>query len=128
MSIQARTLLRCCPRQVSMPHNLRFREQLVKPLQDITDSFRLLRRTSIAWFTMFIQTTLIADADRTAVVRSRMSTHFEQEAMLRHGPIPHKKLARALMPRQPYSVAVQSDRRSGYIPCPFGKGEGLGVS
>ena len=77
MSIQARTLLRCSPRQVSMPHNLRFREQLVKPLQDITDSFRLLRRTSIAWFTMFIQTTLIADADRIAVVRSRMSTHFE---------------------------------------------------
>ena len=99
MSIQARTLLRCSPRQVSMPHNLRFREQLVKPLQDITDSFRLLRRTSIAWFTMFIQTTLIADADRTAVVRSRMRPHFEQEAMLRHCPIPHKKLARALMPR-----------------------------
>ena len=108
MSIQARTLLRCSPRQVSMPHNLRFREQLVKPLQDITDSFRLLRRTSIAWFTMFIQTTLIADADRTAVVRSRMRPHFEQEAMLRHCPIPHKKLARALMPRQPYSVAVTS--------------------
>ena len=127
MSIQARTLLRCSPRQVSMPHNLRFREQLVKPLQDITDSFRLLRRTSIAWFTMFIQTTLIADADRTAVVRSRMRPHFEQEAMLRHCPIPHKKLARALMPRQPYSAAVKSDRRSGYIPCPFGKGEGLGV-
>ena len=87
MSIQARTLLRCSPRQVSMPHNLRFREQLVKPLQDITDSFRLLRRTSIAWFTMFIQTTLIADADRTTVVRSRMRPHFEQEAMLRHCPI-----------------------------------------
>ena len=101
ISIQARTLLRCCARQVTMPHNLRFREQFMKPRQDINDSFRLLRRTSIAWFTMFIQTTLIADADRTAVVRSRKSTHFEQEAMLRHCPIPHKKLARALMPRQP---------------------------
>ena len=44
------------------------------------------------------------------------------------GFIPAKTtLARALMPRQPYSVAVKSDRRSGYIPCPFGKGEGLGV-
>ena len=32
------------------------------------------------------------------------------------------------MPRQPYSVAVKSDWRSGYIPCPFGKGKGLGVS
>ena len=126
MSIQARTLLRCSPRQVSMPHNLRFREQLVKPLQDITDSFRLLRRTSIAWFTMFIQTTLIADADRTAVVRSRMRPHFEQEAMLRHCPIPHKKLARALMPRQPYSVAVKSDGEERLHPLSFWKGRGLG--
>ena len=126
MSIQARTLLRCSPRQVSMPHNLRFREQLVKPLQDITDSFRLLRRTSIAWFTMFIQTTLIADADRTTVVRSRMRPHFEQEAMLRHCPIPHKKLARALMPRQPYSVAVKSDEEERLHPLPFWKGRGLG--
>ena len=31
------------------------------------------------------------------------------------------------MPRQPYSVAVQSDRRSGYIPCPL-RGKGLGES
>ena len=31
------------------------------------------------------------------------------------GPIPHNHLARALMPRQPYSEAVKSDRRSGYI-------------
>nr|WP_303257218.1 hypothetical protein [uncultured Prevotella sp.] len=38
-----------------------------------------------------------------------------------------RNLAKALMPRQPYSAAVKSDRRSGYIPCPFGKGEGLGV-
>ena len=62
ISIQTRTLLRCSARQVTMPHNLRFREQFMKPRQDINDSFSLLRRTSIAWFTMFIQTTLIADA------------------------------------------------------------------
>ena len=31
------------------------------------------------------------------------------------------------MPRQPYSVAVKSDRRSGYIPCPL-RGQGLGES
>ena len=31
------------------------------------------------------------------------------------------------MPRQPYSVAVKSDRRSGYIPCPL-RGKGLGKS
>ena len=30
------------------------------------------------------------------------------------------------MPRQPYSVAVKSDRRSGYIPNPYGRDLGLG--
>ena len=31
------------------------------------------------------------------------------------------------MPRQPWSAAVKSDRRSGYIPCPL-RGKGLGKS
>ena len=36
------------------------------------------------------------------------------------GFIPAKTpLARPLMVRQPYCAAVQSDRRSGYIPCPL---------
>ena len=44
------------------------------------------------------------------------------------GFIPAKTpLARALMPRQPYSTAVKSDGRSGYIPCPL-RGKGLGKS
>ena len=30
------------------------------------------------------------------------------------------------MPRQPYSAAVKSDRRSGYIPNPYGRDLGLG--
>ena len=48
-------------------------------------------------------------------------------ALHQGGPIPHNHLARALMPRQPYSAAVKSDRRSGYIPCPL-RGKGLGKS
>ena len=87
ISIQARTFLRRSPRQVPMPHNLRFWKKLMKASQYINDSFRLLRRASIAWLTMLIQATLIADADRTTVIWSRMCPHFEQEAMLRHGPI-----------------------------------------
>ena len=101
MRIEARTFLRRSTRQIPMPHNLRFWKKLMKASQYINDSFSLFRCASIAWFTMFIQSTFIADADRTAVVRSRMRPHFEQEAMLRHCPIPHKNLARALMPRQP---------------------------
>ena len=41
------------------------------------------------------------------------------------GPIPHN-LARPLMPRQPYSVAVQSDGEERLHPLPFWKGRGLG--
>ena len=40
------------------------------------------------------------------------------------GPIP-QNLARALMPRQPYSVAVLSPE-GGYIPNPNGRDLGLG--
>ena len=87
MRIEARTFLRRSTRQIPMPHNLRFWKKLMKASQYINDSFSLFRCASIAWFTMLIQSTFIADADRTAVVRSRMSTHFEQEAMLRHCPI-----------------------------------------
>ena len=87
MSIQTRTLLRCSSRQVTMSYNLRFREQLMKTSQYINDSFCLLRCASVAWLAMLIQSTLIADTNRTTVVRSCMSTHFKQEAMLRHRTI-----------------------------------------
>jgi len=43
------------------------------------------------------------------------------------GFIPAKTpLARALMPRQPYSVAVKSDGEERLHPLPFWKGRGLG--
>ena len=87
MSIQTRTFLRRSARQVTMPRNLCFREQLMKTSQHINDSFGLLRRASVAWLAMLIKSSLVTDADRTTVVRSRMSTHFEQEAMLRHRTI-----------------------------------------
>ena len=35
-------------------------------------------------------------------------------------------MARALMPRQPYSVAVPSTEYGGYIPNPYGRDLGLG--
>jgi hypothetical protein len=41
------------------------------------------------------------------------------------GPIP-QNMARALMPRQPYSVAVPSDEEERLHPLPFWKGRGLG--
>ena len=59
-------------------------------------------------------------------MRSHPANRFSKSSPC--GFIPAKTpLARALMPRQPYSEAVKSDRRSGYIPRPFVKGEGLGV-
>jgi len=67
-----------------MSHNLRLREDTMKPEQHIVDSFSLLRGQGVAWLALLIQSTLVADANRTAIVRSRMGTHFEQEPMLRH--------------------------------------------
>ena len=58
-------------------------------------------------------------------VPSRITNCFSKSSPC--GFIPAKTiLARALMPRQPYSVAVKSDRRSGYIPNPYGRDLGLG--
>ena len=45
--------------------------------------------------------------------------------LLPGGPNPHN-MARALMPRQPYSVAVPSDEEERLHPLPFWKGRGLG--
>lgn len=87
MSIQARTFLRRGAGQITMPHDFRLRKQPVKTRQYINDSFRLLRRSSITRLRMLIQSTLVADTDRTTVERSRMRPHFEQEAMLRHATI-----------------------------------------
>ena len=63
MSIQTRTSLRRSARQVTMPHNLRFREQLMKTSQHIHDSFCLLRRASVAWLALLIQSTFVTDGD-----------------------------------------------------------------
>ena len=58
-------------------------------------------------------------------MRSHPANRFSKSSPC--GFIPAKTiLARALMPRQPYSAAVQSDRRSGYIPNPYGRDLGLG--
>ena len=72
MSIQTRTFLRSSARQVTMPHNLRFRKQLMKTSQHINDSFCLLRCACVAWLVMFVQSTLVVDTDRTTVVLSRI--------------------------------------------------------
>lgn len=87
MGIQTRTSLRCSARQVVMPHYLRFRKQLMQLIQQFDNTFSLCLGASIAWLAMLIQTTLVADAYRTAVVRSAMCPHLQQFAMLRNGTI-----------------------------------------
>lgn len=84
MGIEARTSLRCGARQVAMPHNLRFREELVQVDEQIRDSLLLGICHGITWLASLIQPALVAYADRAAVVRPGMSTHLQQETMLRH--------------------------------------------
>ena len=86
-SIQTRTLFGSCPRQIPMPHNLRFRKENLQIPKKINESRFLLSGYGIARLALLIQSTLIADADRASIIRSGMSTHLQQHSMLRHLPI-----------------------------------------
>jgi len=82
-SIQTRTLLRRSARQVTMPHNLRLREELVKVDKQVLDSLVLLRSQGIARLALLIQPSLVADADRATVIGTGVGTDLQQHSMLR---------------------------------------------
>ena len=86
-SIQTRTLFGSSPRQIPMPHNLRFRKESLQILEKIHESLFLFSRHGVARLALLIKPTLIADADRASIIRSGMSTHLQQLAMLRHRTI-----------------------------------------
>ena len=86
-SIQARTLFGSCPRQIPMPHDLRFRKENLQIPEKIHESLFLLNRHGVARVAFFIQASLIADADRASIIRSGMSTNLQQHPMLRHRSI-----------------------------------------
>ena len=87
MGIEARTSLRRSARQVTVSHNLRLRKKSMQASQHIIDTSRLLRRKRVARFALLVQSTLVADADGASIIRSRVSTHLQQEAMLRQRAI-----------------------------------------
>lgn len=81
--LQARTILGSRTRQIPMTHNLGFRE---KPLQDsnqFTDSGILLRSQRVGRSAFLVQTALVADTYRAAVVGAGMGTNLQQETVLR---------------------------------------------
>ena len=86
-SIKARTLFGSSPRQIPMPYNLRFRKENLQISEKIHESRFLLSGHGVAWLAMLIQTTFIADADRTSIIRSGMRPNLQQHPMLRHRPI-----------------------------------------
>lgn len=66
-----------------MTHNLGFRK---KPLQDskqFTDSGILLRSQRVGRSAFLVQTALVADTYRAAVVGAGMGTNLQQETVLR---------------------------------------------
>ena len=87
MSIQARTFLRRSTRQITMPYNLRFWEKLMEIDEQIRDSLLLLLGERIGRFAMLIQSTLIADANATSIIRYAMRPYFQQHSVLRLLPI-----------------------------------------
>ena len=86
-SIQTRTLFGSSPRQVPMPHNLRFRKENLQIPEKIHESLFLLNRHGVARLALLIEPSLIADADRASIIRSGMSPHLQQLTMLRHRSI-----------------------------------------
>ena len=76
-SIQARTLFGSSPRQIPMPHDLRFRKENLQISEKIHESRFLLSGHGVAWLAMLIQTTFIADADRTSIIRSGMRPYLQ---------------------------------------------------
>ena len=82
MSIQTRTFLRRSVWQVTMSHNLRFWEQLVKIGKQIRDTLLLRISHRIAWLAMLIQATLIADTDGAPIIRNTMRTDLQHFPML----------------------------------------------
>ena len=66
---------------------------------------------------------MIAELALSKAVSSLITIDFSKTSPC--GPIPHNHLARALMPRQPYSAAVQSDGEERLHPLPSEKGRGL---
>ena len=86
-NIQTRTLFWSSSRQIPMPHNLRFRKEDLQIPEKINESRFLFSRHGITRLAMLIKTSLIADADRTSIIRYAMRTHFQQHSVLRHLPI-----------------------------------------
>ena len=87
MSIEAWTLLRRSTRQITMPHNLRLWKKLMEIDEQISDSLLLFFGERIGRLAIFIQSTLIADANATSIIRNAMRPYFQQHSVLRLLPI-----------------------------------------
>lgn len=87
MRVEAGTVLGSRTRQITMTNNLGIGEHLMKDGQQVSQPFSLGRRTGVARQSVLVQSTLIADADGTVVVRHGVSPHFQQHAVLRHRTI-----------------------------------------
>ena len=82
--IQTRTLFGSSPRQIPMPHNLRFRKENLQIPEKVNESRFLLSCHGVARLALLIEPSLIADADRASIIRSGMSTNLQQHPVLRH--------------------------------------------
>ena len=85
--IQTWTLFGSSPRQIPMPHNLRFRKENLQIPEKVNESRFLLSGHGVARLALLIEPSLIADADRASIIRSGMSPHLQQLTVLRHRSI-----------------------------------------
>ena len=81
--IETGTFLGRGARQVPVAHHLGLGEELAQTGDEVPHAGLLGRCERVARIAILVQTALVADADGAAVVRTGMSTHLEQFAMLR---------------------------------------------
>ena len=84
MRVEAGTGLGRRTRQITMTDNLGIGKHLMKDGQQVRQPFGLGRRTGVTRQSVLVQSSLVADADGTMVVRHGVSPHFQQHAVLRH--------------------------------------------
>lgn len=84
MRVEAGTGLRSRIRQITMTNNLGIGKHLMKNDQQARQPFGLSWRTGVARQSVLVQSSLVADADGTMVVRHGVSAYFQQHPVLRH--------------------------------------------
>jgi hypothetical protein len=102
--IEARAIARPCSRHIPMPHHNRLGKHPLQYQDQILQLLTLRKRAGIRRFARRIQPALVADPNRTTVVRSAVGSHFQQVTVLGHSTVLSYIKVVANLPEPPLAV------------------------